>query len=165
MNKPGFYFFSVLMLLEESKLLHQSFCCPPGECSLFSGSTAGPKLGPFVQTNVTTCKLFLAQKSSLRDLIFGLVSPARAHAHVLHYVTSPFSQTTRPSFWKARLGFGLASSGVRERGSHWQADGMSRGIGQTHLTKGSVEQHASLTCTPLCEHWKYFHPVINTVRH
>lgn len=37
----------------------------------------GPKLGPFVLTNVTTCKLFLAQKSSLRDLIFGLVSPAR----------------------------------------------------------------------------------------
>lgn len=38
----------------------------------------GLKLGPFVLTNVTTCKLFLAQKSSLRDLIFGLVSPARA---------------------------------------------------------------------------------------
>lgn len=39
----------------------------------------GLKLGPFVLTNVTTCKLFLAQKSSLRDLIFGLVSPTRAH--------------------------------------------------------------------------------------
>lgn len=39
----------------------------------------GSKVGQFVLTNVTTCKLFLAQKSSLRDLIFGLVSPARAH--------------------------------------------------------------------------------------
>lgn len=44
----------------------------------------GLKLGPFVLTNVTTCKLFLAQKSSLRDLIFGLVSPARARTRAGH---------------------------------------------------------------------------------
>lgn len=68
-------------------------CCVPGEKAncftslsvVFPVSVAhspaslqGLKLGPFVLSNVTTCKLFLAQKSSLRDLIFGLVSPARA---------------------------------------------------------------------------------------
>lgn len=39
----------------------------------------GPRLGPFVLTNVTTCKLFLARKSSLGGLIFGLVSPLAGH--------------------------------------------------------------------------------------
>lgn len=53
----------------------------------------GVELEPFVLTNVMTCKLFLARKSSLRDLIFGRVNQLE-HTRVrtcLH----PLSQATR----------------------------------------------------------------------
>lgn len=53
------------------------FCTVSGAYS--QSLLQGLKLGPFVLTNVMTCKLFLARKSSLRDLIFGLVSPVGAH--------------------------------------------------------------------------------------
>jgi len=60
----------------------QPACLPvgcPSECSLFLGPAAGAWTRPFVLANVTTRKLFLAHKSGLGGLIFGLASTDGAH--------------------------------------------------------------------------------------
>lgn len=73
------HFFAILMVQGKGGAAASPvfFVVFPLSAAYSLASLQGPKLGPFVLTNVTTCKLFLAQKSSLRDLIFGLVSPAR----------------------------------------------------------------------------------------
>lgn len=79
MNKPGYIFSSLADAPWRKPNCFTSLSVVFPESATYSQALLqGLKLGPFVLTNVTTCKLFLAQKSSLRDLIFGLVSPARA---------------------------------------------------------------------------------------
>lgn len=76
MNKPGYIFSGAPR--RKSNCFSSLSVVFPLSAAYSQALLQGLKLGPFVLTNVTTCKLFLAQKSSLRDLIFGLVSPARA---------------------------------------------------------------------------------------
>lgn len=130
-----------LLSLRKTSDCFTGLCVLPVSAAYSQACLQGLKLGPFVQTNVMTRKLFLAQKSSLGGLIFALLSPVgewtRARAHAPPLLSAPPSQATR--CWSVQAwhdaGWGPTPRAGR-RGRVWTADGMRTRMSQTHLTKG-----------------------------